>query len=159
YGASVRDITQHAGTRVAAVNDYFGGKDNLFRDVLLRRIQPINDERRALLAALPGSGARTARLRALIHAFTQPLLARRNSDPGWRHYFRSPAQLANSGQAIQLPVAEDYNSIADEFLDHLRRIYPDASEAAAHDAYQLMLASTLHVFADNLRLDTMTDGR
>ena len=38
FGVSVRDITEHAGTRLAAVSEQFGGKEALFRAVLVRRI-------------------------------------------------------------------------------------------------------------------------
>jgi AcrR family transcriptional regulator len=159
FGVSVRDITDHAGTRVAAVSDYFGGKENLFRDVLLRRIHPINDDRRARLAALPRTGARSRRLRALIHAFTEPMLTRAGNDPGWRCYFRFIAQLANSAQPQQLLVADEYNAIAGEFVDHLAHVFPEADDAARHDAYLHMLAATLQVFSTNLRLDSITAGR
>ncbi|MCH0567252.1 TetR/AcrR family transcriptional regulator [Streptomyces sp. MUM 2J] len=159
FGTSVRDITDHAGTRVAAISDYFQGKDNLFRHVLLRRIQPINDDRRALLAALPPTGSRDERLRALIHAFAHPMLARADENQGWRHYFRFIAQLANSGQSVQLLVADEYNSIADAFIERLRHLFPEAGDTALHDAYLLMLASTLQIFSNNLRLDSLTVGR
>ncbi|MCG8917708.1 TetR family transcriptional regulator [Actinokineospora sp. PR83] len=159
FGVSVRDITDHAGTRVAAISEQFGGKEKLFRHVLLRRIQPINDDRRALLAALPRTGPRARLLRAFIHAFTQPMLIRAGESRRWHHYFRFIAQLANSGQSVQLLVADEYNSIATEFIERLQQIFPDVSDTAAHDAYLLMLASTLQVFSDNLRLDSITGGR
>lgn len=159
FGTSVRDITDHAGTRVAAISDTFGGKENLFRDVLLRRIQPINDDRRARLAALPSTGPRSKRLRALIHAFGEPMLVRATEGQGWRNYFRLTAQLANSGQTIQLVVADEYNAIAEEFIERLHELFPHASETVLHDAYLNMLAATQQVFANNLRLDSLTAGR
>lgn len=54
YGVSVRDITERAGTRLAAVSDHFGGKENLLRDVLRRRVEPLNAERRRSLGELSG---------------------------------------------------------------------------------------------------------
>jgi AcrR family transcriptional regulator len=159
FGASVRDITDHAGTRVASISDTFGGKENLFRDVLLRRIQPLNGDRRARLASLPSTGSRAQRLRALIHAFSEPMLVRAAESQGWRNYFRLTAQLANSGQSIQLLVADEYNAIAEEFIQQLQQLFPHASEPVIHDAYLNMLASTQQVFADNLRLDSLTAGR
>jgi AcrR family transcriptional regulator len=159
FGVSVRDITDHAGTRVAAISDAFGGKENLFRDVLLRRIQPINDDRRARLAALPRTGSRARRLRALIHAFTEPMLLRAGENQGWRNYFRLTAQLANSRQSILLLVADEYNAIAGEFIAQLQRLFPQANQIAIHDAYLNMLAATQQVFANNLRLDSITEGR
>lgn len=158
FGVGVRDITQHAGTRLASVSDQFGGKEGLFRAVLLRRIQPLNEARRSRLAALPRSGSRQRRLRALVEAFTEPMLDH-VENPGWRNYFRFIAQLANSGQHVQLLVADEFNQIATDFIVHLRDVFPAASEPALHDAYLHLLAATLQTFSYNSRLDSLTDGR
>jgi len=157
-GVGVRDITDHADTRLAAVSEQFGGKEGLFRAVLLRRIQPLNDDRRALLAALPARGARARRLRALIDAFAEPM-RQRAGDPGWDNYFRFIAQLANSGHPIGRFIAEDYNAIAADFIVHLRAIFPAANEAAIHDAYLHLVAAAMHTYSNNLRLDSLTEGR
>ncbi|MFJ9687986.1 TetR/AcrR family transcriptional regulator [Streptomyces bacillaris] len=157
---TVRDITTHAGTRLAAVNDHFGTKDNLFRDVLLRRVTPLNAHRRALLTtATARQQAHEDRLAGIIDAFTRPMLERASSDTGWRHHFRFAAQLSHSRLPQQLLVADEYDSIARHFITHLRDLSPDAPEEALHDAYLFMLASALQVFADSLRLDSISKGR
>ena len=158
FGVSVRDITDRAGTRLAAVSEQFGGKEGLFRAVLLRRIQPLNDDRRARLAGLPARGPRSQRLRAVIDAFTEPM-RQRAGNPGWDNYFRFIAQLANSGHPIQRLVAEDFNAIAADFITRLHAIFPAADEAAIHDAYLHLVAATMHTYSNNLRLDSLTAGR
>ncbi len=158
FGVGVRDITDHAGTRLASVSDQFGGKEGLFRAVLLRRIQPLNDDRRTRLAALPARGSRARRLRALIDAFTEPM-RQRAGDPGWDNYFRFIAQLANSGQPIKRLVAEDYNAIAADFIAALQSLFPDADDVAIYDAYLHLVAASLHTYSKNLRLDSLTAGR
>jgi len=47
---SVRAITSEAAVNVAAVNYYFDSKDDLFWALIDRRIGPLNEERRAMLA-------------------------------------------------------------------------------------------------------------
>lgn len=158
FGVGVRDITDHAGSRLAAVSEQFGGKEGLFRAVLLRRIQPLNDDRRTLLATLPNRGARARRLRALINAFAEPM-RQRAGDPGWDNYFRFIAQLANSGHPIRRLIAEDFNAIAADFINHLRAIFPAAAEGAIHDAYLHLVAAAMHTYSNNLRLDSLTQGR
>ncbi|MCZ0730531.1 TetR/AcrR family transcriptional regulator [Mycolicibacterium iranicum] len=158
FGVGVRDITDHAGTRLASVSEQFGGKEGLFRAVLLRRIQPLNEDRRIRLAGLPARGSRARRLRALIDAFTEPM-HQRAGDPAWDNYFRFIAQLANSGHRIRRLIAEDYNTIAADFITALRDLFPDADEAAIHDAYLHLVAATMHTYSNNLRLDSLTSGR
>ncbi|HEY6796149.1 MAG TPA: TetR/AcrR family transcriptional regulator [Kineosporiaceae bacterium] len=158
YGASVRDITDLAGTRVAAVTDYFGGKENLFRDVVLRRQVELNEDRRARIAALRSGGSRQQRVAALVEAFGRPLLERAG-DRGWRNYFRLAAQLGTVRHPVLLLVAAEYNDVAADVMAHLNRIYPDASEAALHDAFLFLVSVTLQAFAVTRRLDVMTGGR
>ncbi|MDA2890638.1 TetR/AcrR family transcriptional regulator [Mycolicibacterium sp. BiH015] len=158
FGVSVRDITDHANTRLASVSDQFGGKESLFRAVLLRRIQPLNDDRRARLAALPARGSRARRLRALVDAFTEPM-RQRAGDPGWDNYFRFIAQLSNSGNPIRRFIADEFNAIATDFIAALRALFPAADEAAIHDAYLHLVAATLHTYSNNMRLDSLTQGR
>ena len=47
---SLRQITAAAGVNLAAVNYHFGSKEELFQTVLTRRLDPMNQERVALLA-------------------------------------------------------------------------------------------------------------
>ena len=158
FGVSVRDITERAGTRLAAVSEQFGGKEGLFRAVLVRRIQPLNDDRRARLAALPARGPRAQRLRGVIEAFTEPM-RQRAGNTGWDNYFRFIAQLANSGHDIRRFVAEDFNAIAADFIAHLQALFPAASEEAVYDAYLHLVAATMHTYSNSLRLDSLTEGR
>ncbi|MBF6340898.1 hypothetical protein IU450_34160 [Nocardia abscessus] len=77
---------------------------------------------------------------------------------GWDNYFRFIAQLANSRHPIKRLVAEDYNAIAAEFIAALRSLFPDANDAAIHDAYLHLVAAALHTYSNNLRLDSLTAG-
>lgn len=158
YGVSVRDITERAGTRLASVSDHFGGKENLLRDVLLRRVEPLNADRRRRLAVLPDSASRRRRLDGVIDAFTVPMLERA-ADAGWRNYFRLIAQLSNSRVPALALVADEYNTVAKVFIDRLRELFPDADEPIFNEAYLHMVAVTMHTFADTARLDRITQGR
>src|SRR3954447_22854602 len=48
---SLRQITTAAEVNLAAVNYHFGSKEELFQSVLTRRLDPMNQERLALLTA------------------------------------------------------------------------------------------------------------
>lgn len=100
---SLRQITAAARVNLAAVNYYFGTKDQLIRAVLSRRITAINEKRLQMLeaaeAASPGGApslstvleafyAPALELLRLPGCHFQPLLGRVFSEPGpVREYF------------------------------------------------------------------------
>jgi AcrR family transcriptional regulator len=79
--ASLRQITEDAGVNLAAVNYHFGSKEDLYKEVLLRRIRPLNEERLALLAnAEQLAGDQSVPLHAILDSFIRPLLRRATDD-------------------------------------------------------------------------------
>lgn len=73
-GCSLRELTRRAGVNLAAVHYHFGGKDELAKAVMQRRIEPVNEQRFRQLDELTAAGAPlppTAILRALL----EPALA------------------------------------------------------------------------------------
>jgi AcrR family transcriptional regulator len=159
FGASIRDITKHAGVRLAAVNYHFGTKEELFRDVILRRATVLNTERLRRLAAVTQRRPQKARVRAIVIAFVAPVLESARADQGFRNYCTLMAQVANSRLWALLLVAGPMNDIAAAFVEALRRVFPRAGEHALQHAYQFLLSATLYAFSDNLRLDSLTKGK
>lgn len=51
-GVSVRQIVERAGVNLGAIPYHFGTKENLFKEVLLRRATPLREERKRRLDAL-----------------------------------------------------------------------------------------------------------
>lgn len=159
----LRDVTTAAGTRLASVAEEFGGKEQLFREVLVRRALPLEADRLDRLAAIPRTLHGQQRVAAIVDAFVDPVLARVDgggSDvDGWRNYCRFIAQLAHSRHMVQFLVEEDYNRLAFRFIEEFRDTYPRAADAAPYDGYLLLLAATLDVFADSFRMDSLSGGR
>lgn len=149
-GVGVREITRDAGVRTATVSEVFGGKRELFRAVLLRRVEPLNAERRTRLV-----GATS--LEDVVRAFTEPMLEQAGR-PGWADYFRFVAQLSVSALPEQVLVAEEYNAIAATFVGRLQDLYPDARPEAVLDAYLLLVSSSLQLFAGPGRFEYLTEG-
>ena len=69
-GTSLRQITEHAGANVAAVNYHFGTKENLLIEILDRVVVPINARRIQLLDDFEDQGA--PNIRQVLEAFLLP---------------------------------------------------------------------------------------
>jgi AcrR family transcriptional regulator len=67
---SLRDITQAAQVNLAAVNYHFQSKESLIDAVILRRLEPVNRRRMAMLDAAGVSPT----LEQIIEAFVSPVL-------------------------------------------------------------------------------------
>jgi AcrR family transcriptional regulator len=159
YGASVRDITSAAEVGIAAVNYYFNSKEELFRDVVMRRASVLNEARLRLLGELPASrSSQVARISAIVTAYIAPFLAEGARDPGYRAYFALLAQVSSSTLPALALLAEHFNAVADRFVAAIAAVYPDAPHHACLQAYDYMMGSTLYAFSGNKRLESLARG-
>jgi AcrR family transcriptional regulator len=72
-GTTVRTITAEAGVNVAAVNYYFRSKEDLYREVVGRRLGPLNEARSRLLAdCLNRAGEKRPIVMEVLHALAEP---------------------------------------------------------------------------------------
>ncbi len=158
FGASVRDITQHSQQRLASINYYFGSKEELFRDVLLRRWEVLHGDRLRLLEQVRASGSQRSRTEGVVHAYVAPVALRARESTGFRNYLSLIAQVGNSRLPALALVASDFNPGAEHYVAAFAAIYPRCSARRLHHAFQFMLATTLYGFSDNRRLESMTQG-
>lgn len=74
-GTTVRAITAEAGVNVAAINYYFRSKEDLYREVVGRRLGPLNEGRARLLAdCLKRAGKRRPAVKEVLRALAEPSL-------------------------------------------------------------------------------------
>jgi AcrR family transcriptional regulator len=84
--ASVRDITRQASCNIASVNYHFGGKNNLYREVFLRRLRDLRKKRLSSIESVVALGGDSLSLEELLRTFTgafvEPLVEE-NSGRQW----------------------------------------------------------------------------
>ena len=77
-GTSARDITSTASCNVASINYYFGGKDNLYKQVCKRRLNALRDFRVNSIEDYMSKSGEDVLLEGLLlnfcHAFLAPLI-------------------------------------------------------------------------------------
>lgn len=160
FAASVRDITQAAGLRLASVNYYFGSKEGLLGEVVRRRAAVLRDDRLAsLTAALQAPGGEDP-LTAIVRAFVAPMIAQcvKGGEP-WKRYFILIAQLATMPSAAPPGGLEDFDDVAGAYVAAFRSLSPKITAFAAHATFQFMLGVSLFVVCDSRRLDHLSAGR
>ena len=87
---SLRSITTTAAVNLAAVNYHFGSKEELFQSVLTRRLDPMNQERVALLTELErrAAPAAVACEKILSAMFIPALNLARDPERGGENFLR-----------------------------------------------------------------------
>ncbi len=146
--ASVRQITEKARVNVASINYHFGSKEGLLKELMRRRIVPMNKERFSLLRHFQEEAKGSPlRLERIFEAFLRPFF--QTGAPGGRP--DSVFMLLLGRAFSELPglmgnVYEEYfKEIHTTFIAALRGSLPELSPEEVHWRYHfalsLMLAS------------------
>ena len=143
-GASMRAITRRAGVELGLANYHFGTKDELFRQVVLRRAPAMSDGlERALAHALSENT-----LAAVYTAFARTHLDRLlDEEPGWRHYMRLSADIALKGHQGRLTpaVSNAYQPVLAHFVDAIARYRSDIGRSEAQRAFHVFHMAVLSI--------------
>jgi len=133
-GVSLRDITGAAEANVAAVNYYFGSRENLIAALVERYAGPMNEKRMALLAeAERRHGEEAVPVEEVLEAFLTPMrdvIAK--SEMSERLFCKFMGRLMGErGYRLPDSVQPAFQAMAGRFASALRRAVPGLSEPLA----------------------------
>ena len=156
---SIRDVTAHAGMRLANVSYYFGSKQNLYFEVLRRRSAPLARSRIERIRAVRKGPLRGAeRLAAVVAGYVEPALELSQSgDPGWKNFFSLIGQVTFSGLASP-EITAMFNDAARELMGALYELYPAAPAAEIQAAAMLVIGPYIFVVSETGRIETFPEA-
>ena len=132
-GASARDITAEAGTSLQAINYHFGSKEGLFRAVVRRIIEPINEAQQLQLGSLEAEkgDAGTSSVSELIAVYAAPLteLLERDKARGQTVLRLLARVLAETGSSSEGTVLGEIEKTEARYLRAFARVLPRLSAA------------------------------
>ncbi len=143
---SLRNIISEAGVNLAAIHYHFGSKDALIREVVARRVQPINEERiRRLQECENNNLTGPELLEGLIRAFLEPLIRVKFETPDRVQYtHRIMMQLHfGSGQLFE-SVFHIFDEIIERFFAAFKKALPDLSQFDLMLRFRFMVG-TIHM--------------
>lgn len=138
---TLKEIARAAEAHVSQIVYHFVKKDDLIREVVIRRAGLLSRERLAALDACEARvGPGNVALEPLIRAFIDPYFEKlRSADPGWRNYARFIGRSVWDGKIAPM-LAEGFDEAAARYLAALRRALPTLSKDDSLRAFQFMLA-------------------
>jgi AcrR family transcriptional regulator len=125
---SLRQITAAAAVNLAAVNYHFGSKDELFESVVTRRLDPMNQQRLALLAQYEREAAPHAlSCERILAAMLIPALdLARDRERGGKNFLRLLGRAyADPAPFIRRFLSEQYKTMIGRFKAAFARALPD----------------------------------
>jgi len=151
-GVSVRQIVERARVNLGAVPYYFGTKENLFKEVILRRAMPLRIERERLIVALFEKN-RTPSLEDILWALLEPAFRVSHDNDAFRRLL---------GRASMDPTPEVRKLLAEIYsVDFmivprmLREACPDLPETEFNWRLNCFYGVMLFVQADTGKIQTI----
>lgn len=148
---SLRDITTEADVNLAAVNYHFQSKDSLIDAVISRRVEPVNQKRRQMLAE---AGANPT-VEQLLLAFLSPLI---NKD--------IPAMASLMGRVLATPdvflvqlFKKHLLPVSQQFTAALERALPELTETEVLWRLTFTAGAMAHIMARSSHMAEFSDGK
>jgi AcrR family transcriptional regulator len=155
HGVSLREIVDHAKANIAAVNYYFGSKDELFDEVVARSIGRLAGELVAALDETAQDKRGDLTLDDILASFLRGGLRAE-----LRVYFRLRTWMGmvNPTRATEL-LAEFFDPMTNRYVDALGAVLPALSRAELGWRLYLVSAALLFTAFDANRLGALTGGK
>lgn len=157
---SLRSITGEAGVNLAAIHYHFGSKEALIREILARRIRPLNEERLDLLGAMEAeAGDRPVPLERILEALVGPGL-RMARDPKRREVVTRllGRTYTEPSHELRMVFVEQFSEVKERFGAAFRRALPHLSAGDFFWRLHFVIGAISQTMADPKRLEMLCDG-
>ena len=159
---SIRDITNHCGANVAAINYHFGGRDKLVAEVMLRYIEPINQERLARLEAARGKWhGKAVPLEELIDAFVRPLVSRvKKSELSERLFYKLCGRVFSEHiDSLPAQVEAHFAPVIERFHQAFATSLPGVNKEELVWRFHFMVGGMIYLLSHQDLLQRMSRGQ
>lgn len=160
-GTSTRALVEEAGVDIAMIVYHFGSKLGLYREILLRRAERVNEVRLAELDAVLGAREQgTPDLAAVVRALVGTNI-RLRTDPSLgglpvaRLFAR---ELIDPDQAGRHTIAEMFGKAAQRFIAAIGLALPHASQESIYWAYHFAISAMVQTMANVSTLEDLSGG-
>lgn len=156
--ASLRAITQAAGANLAAVHYHFGSKEALVREVLARRLSPLNQRRIKLLDRVEAEN-RAPSVEDVVRAFVQPTLEMVQRERGGHAFARFVCRtFSEPDETFHDIILDQFRGIVARFSTALGRALPGLPREELFWRFHFMVGSMVHTAGLGFLAHRLSDG-
>lgn len=156
-GTSLRDITGAVGVNCAAVNYHFNSKDGLIREVISRRLTPLNEKRLRLLNSIDASGDdNDTRLERVLHAWLAPTVELCVIHPDFMRL--AGRILSDPNLEFHYALTSPFDHVFRHFKEALAEILPYLPEKELMWRMHFIVGAMIHTWTSHINLERLTDG-
>ena len=138
---SLRQIIAAAGVNLAAIHYHFGSKEELLDAMILRKAEPVNEQRLALLdCVLAQAGSGTVAIERVLEAFMEPMSTAADQNP---QFVRVMGRLHAEG-VLPSVVQRHFQAVILRFRAALQRALPELPDVELNWRMHFMLGAMAH---------------
>jgi len=157
---SLRTIISEAGVNLAAIHYHYGSKDVLVKEVFVRRIRPVNQQRLMLLdecEARAGDGPLP--IEDVLHALFAPAIRLSHDKERGQIFMRLCGRFwAEVSSRVQTEFDELFREMIQRFLAAFHRALPQLSPKEVFWRVHFAVGAMVHTMVDSERLARMSGG-
>lgn len=158
---SLRDLTQEAGTNLAAVNYHFGSKDGLIEELIGGFLNPLNQERLTRLDTIEATRQpNPPSVRDVLYALLRPTLMQiRHSEMSEKLFFKLMSRCL-SDRMTELPAQVEpmFRQVFERFIAAFARVCPQLSPAEIIMRMSFSVGAVIHTAAHAEVISQMSHG-
>jgi AcrR family transcriptional regulator len=154
---TLRDITGALGINCAAVNYHFSSKNRLIKEVISRRLTPLNEKRLALLDACDtGGDDKDVVLGEVLNAWMAPTVELCMHHP---HFMRLAGRiLSEPNLELHYALTSPFDRVFMRFESALSGILPELPEEELMWRMHFIVGAMIHTWTSHTDLGRLTGG-
>jgi AcrR family transcriptional regulator len=159
-GTSLRAVTGAAGVNLASVHYHFGSKDGLVQAIVHRLVDPMNEERLQMLAALEDRyGSRPIPLPKLVVAFLEPIIRLASQSPRGDVFANLIGRLMSEPDYFFGRIAPgQFAKLRTPFVEAFRRTLPKVPPEEIFWRLMLGIGTVAHAMRMSAHVSQLSDG-